>query len=65
MNIQIKISPSSSIGILAKLLLGQDFKNGLIITLKIPQALLEPDNQWQNIGMNEWLTDVQYDIDLT
>lgn len=65
MDIQIKISPSSSIGILAKLLLGQDFKNGLIITLKVPQALLEPNNQWKNIGINEWLTDVQYDLDLT
>ena len=65
MDIQIKISPSSSIGILAKLLLGQDFKNGLIITLKVPQALLEPSNQWKNIGINEWLTDVQYDLDLT
>lgn len=65
MDVQIKISPSSSIGILAKLLLGQDFKNGLIITLKVPQALLEPSNQWKNIGINEWLTDVQYDLDLT
>lgn len=65
MDVQIKIGPSSSIGILAKLLLGQYFKNGLIITLKIPQALLGPSNQWKNIGINEWLTDVQYDLDLT
>lgn len=65
MNVQIKTTPSSSIGILAKLLLGQDLKSGLIITLKIPQALLEPGNQWEKIGINEWLTDVQYDLDLT
>ena len=65
MEVQIKIGQSSSIGIVAKLLLGHDFKNGITITLKVPQALLEPSNQWKNIGINEWLTDVQYDLDLT
>lgn len=65
MDIQIKISPSSSIGILAKLLLGQDFKNSITITLKIPQSLWNAHKRWQDIGVNEWFTDIFYDIDLT
>jgi len=65
MDVQIKIDSSSSIGILAKLLLGQDLKNGLIITLKIPQALWKKCDRWQNIDANHWFTDILYDIDLT
>lgn len=65
MEVQIKIGPSSSIGILAKLLLGQDFKNGLIITLKIPQSLWESKARWQDIDISHWFTDILYDIDLT
>ena len=65
MEVQIKIGPSSSIEILAKLLLGQDFKNSITITLKIPQSLWNAHKRWQDIGVNEWFTDIFYDIDLT
>ena len=65
MNVQIKTTPSSSIEILAKLLLGQDFKNSITITLKIPQSLWNAHKRWQDIGVNEWFTDIFYDIDLT
>lgn len=65
MEVQIKIGPSSSIGILAKLLLGQDFKNGITITLKIPQSLWKSKARWQGIDISHWFTDILYDIDLT
>ena len=65
MDVQIKIGPSSSIGILAKLLLGQDFKNGITITLKIPRSLWESKARWQDIDISHWFTDILYDIDLT
>jgi hypothetical protein len=65
MDVQIKISPSSIIGILAKLLLGQDFKNGITITLKIPRSLWESKARWQDIDISHWFTDILYDIDLT
>lgn len=65
MEVQIKIGPSSSIGILAKLLLGQDFKNGITITLKIPQSLWKSKARWQDIDISYWFTDILYDIDLT
>lgn len=65
MNVQIKTTPSSSIEILAKLLLGQDFKNSITITLKIPQSLWNAHKRWQDIGVNEWFTDIFYNIDLT
>ena len=65
MEVQIKIGPSSSIGILAKLLLGHDFKNGITITLKIPQSLWKSKARWQDIDISYWFTDILYDIDLT
>jgi len=65
MEVQIKIGPSSSIGILAELLLGQDFKNGITITLKIPRSLWESKARWQDIDISHWFTDILYDIDLT
>lgn len=65
MNVQIKTTPSSSIGILAKLLLGHDFKNGITITLKIPRSLWESKARWQDIDISHWFTDILYDIDLT
>jgi hypothetical protein len=65
MDVQIKIGPSSSIGILAKLLLGHDFKNGITITLKIPRSLWESKARWQDIDISYWFTDILYDIDLT
>ena len=65
MEVQIKIDPSSSIGILAKLLLGHDFKNGITITLKIPRSLWESKARWQDIDISHWFTDILYDIDLT
>lgn len=65
MEVQIKIGPSSSIGILAELLLGQDFKNGITITLKIPRSLWESKARWQDIDISYWFTDILYDIDLT
>ena len=65
MEVQIKIGPSSSIGILAKLLLGYDFQNGITITLKIPQSLWKSKARWQDIDISYWFTDILYDIDLT
>lgn len=61
----INVDLNSNIGRVSKLLLGQDLEgHNLVITTMIPQSLWHQNQHWQDIGLDEWFTDIYYDIDL-